>query len=154
MTDVKPPRLAGDDRATLLTLLQYHRDSFARKVEGVDEGRAAAAAVSSGTSLLWLTNHMVDAETTWVLQRFAGKPTASREPAATVAAAVIRYRDVWKQVDAVIAATSSLDEPCPDFDGGPAVNLRWIIAHLLEETARHAGHADILRELIDDTTGR
>ena len=154
MTDVKPPRLAGDDRATLIALLQYQRDSFARKVEGVDEGRAATAAVSSGTSLLWLANHMADAETTWVLQRFAGKHTAATAHAPTVAAAVSRYRDVWREVDAVIAATSSLDELCPDFDGGPAVDLRWIIAHLLEETARHAGHADILRELIDGTTGR
>jgi len=154
MTDVKPPRLAGDDRATLMALLQYQRDSFARKVEGVDEGSAAAAAVASGTSLLWLTNHMADAETTWILERFAARPATATEHAATMAEAVTRYRAVWSEVDAVIAATSSLDEPCPDFDGGPTVDLRWIIAHLLEETARHAGHADILRELIDGTTGR
>ena len=43
---------------------------------------------------------------------------------------------------------------CPPFDADGGVNLRWILAHLLQETARHAGHADILRELIDGATGR
>jgi hypothetical protein len=49
---------------------------------------------------------------------------------------------------------SNLDELCRQPDSGPPVNLRWVLAHLLEETARHAGHADILAELIDGRTGR
>jgi hypothetical protein len=53
-----------------------------------------------------------------------------------------------------VGKTKSLDQDCPPFDSGPPVNLRWILAHLLEETARHAGHADILRELLDGSTGR
>jgi hypothetical protein len=57
-------------------------------------------------------------------------------------------------VDAIVGKTKSLDQDCPPFDSGPPVNLRWILAHLLEETARHAGHADILRELLDGSTGR
>ena len=52
MTDAKPPRLAGDDRATLLALLRYQRDSFARTVTGVSDEAAAASPVGSGTSLL------------------------------------------------------------------------------------------------------
>jgi acyl-CoA synthetase (AMP-forming)/AMP-acid ligase II len=56
-------------------------------------------------------------------------------------------------VDDIVAA-ASLDDLCPPFDDDPQVNLRWILTHLLEETARHAGHADILRELIDGDTGR
>jgi hypothetical protein len=73
----------------------------------------------------------------------------------TLAAAVEAYRATWARADAVIAAAATLDEPCR----GPAadearVNLRWVLMHLLEETARHAGHADILRELIDGQTGR
>jgi hypothetical protein len=54
----------------------------------------------------------------------------------------------------VIAAAPSLDELSVIADDRGHVTLRWIIAHLLEETARHAGHADILRELIDGVTGR
>ena len=156
MQDRKPPRLAGDDRATLLALLQYQRDSFVRKVSGVDDGQAAGSPVASGTSLLWLTNHLADAETTWVVRRFAQRPagTGDADHVSTVDEAIARYQRVWSEVDAVIAATPSLDQRCPDFDGGPAVDLHWIVAHLIEETARHAGHADILRELVDGSIGR
>jgi hypothetical protein len=136
-------------------LLQYQRDSFVRKVSGVDADAATGSPVASGTSLLWLTNHLADAEETWVLRRFAGQPERApgTDDAATVAGAVERYRRVWAEVDAVVAA-ATLDAPCPEFDDGDPVDLRWILAHLLEETARHAGHADILRELSDGATGR
>jgi len=55
-----------------------------------------------------------------------------------------------------VASATGLDEGCryPVAGSDPPVNLRWVIMHLLEETARHAGHADILRELIDGHTGR
>lgn len=155
MSDQKPPRVAGDDRTTLLLLLQYQRDSFVRKVLGVGPAAAETSPVSSGTSLLWLTNHLADAEVTWILRRFAPRPGGEPfdEHAASIGDAVARYQQVWRQTDTVIDS-ASLDEPCPPFDGLPAVNLRWIVMHLLEETARHAGHADILRELIDGQTGR
>ena len=151
MPDQKPPRLGGDDRAVLLSLLQYLRESFVRKVD-VGDKDATATFVASGTTLLWLTNHMADAEATWILRRFAQRPPGEGH-AATMGEALARYRRTWAEVDAVIGE-ASLDEVCPPFDDQPAVNLRWIVAHLLEETARHAGHADILRELVDGTTGR
>jgi hypothetical protein len=156
VTDQKPPRLAGDERETLLALLQYQRDSFVRKVRGVADEKAVSSPVASGTSLLWLTNHMADAEVTWVLQRFAQRADEwpVGPPAQGTAEAVARYRRAWPEVDAVIDSTASLDVECAALDDLPVVNLRWIIAHLLEETARHAGHADILRELIDGRTGR
>lgn len=155
MPDQKPPRSAGDDRTVLRTLLQYQRESFARKVSGVSEAAARTSPVGSGTSLLWLTNHMADAEVTWALERFCAQPAAAvaRPPAPTIAAALDRYRAVWADVDAVLDR-AELDDACPDFDGGGAANLRWIVSHLLQETARHAGHADILRELVDGATGR
>ena len=152
MADQKPPRRTGNERTTLLALLQYQRDSFVRKVSGVTGDAAAESPVPSGTSLLWLANHMADAESTWVLERFSGRPRPGRH-AGTIEEAVARYRSVNRDVDAVIDATS-LDQLCPAFDDGPGVDLRWIVAHLVQETARHAGHADILRELIDGTTGR
>ena len=122
-------------------------------MSGVSDEDARRSPVGSGTSLLWLANHMADAETTWVLQRFAGRQAEGLEHAGTIDAAIDRYRTVWSEVDGVVAQ-APLDQPCPDFDGGPPVNLRWIVSHLLEETARHAGHADILRELLDGSTGR
>lgn len=156
MDDRKPPRIAGDETATLGTLLQYQRDSFVRKVTGVSDTEASSSPVSSGISLLWLTNHMADAESNWVLRRFAQRPVIAllAHSAATVDDAVERYRKVCEEVDAVVADTTDLDLVCPLFDLDPPVNLRWILCHLLEETARHAGHADILRELIDGSTGR
>ncbi|HET6809439.1 MAG TPA: DinB family protein [Acidimicrobiales bacterium] len=155
MADRKPSRITGDDRETLLGLLQYQRESFARKLSGVGPDEAAASPVPSGTSLLWLANHMADAEVTWVLSRFAGRPPdpelGGRQ--GTVAEALGRYRRVGRAVDAVVR-DADLDDRCPTFDSEGVVNLRWILAHLLQETARHAGHADILRELIDGATGR
>ena len=155
MADRKPPRSAGDDRDILLGLLQYQRDSFVRKVSGVGRDEAAASPLASGTSLLWLANHMADAEVTWVLDRFAGR---AEDPAITGAGGTVdealdRYARVCRAVDATVR-DAGLDDVCPPFDDQGAVNLRWILAHLLEETARHAGHADILRELIDGATGR
>ncbi len=153
MADQKPPRFAGDERATLLALWQYHRDSLVRKVEDVDDDDARHSDLASGTSLLWLVNHLCVAETLWVLQRFAADDLAAPQ-GATIAEAVAAYRATWQRVDAVVAR-HDLDDLCRGLDdGGPPANLRWVVTHLLEETARHAGHADILRERIDGATGR
>jgi uncharacterized damage-inducible protein DinB len=152
MPDVRPPRLAADDRATLCALLQYQRDSVLRKVDGLDDEAAGSSPVPTGTSLRWLVAHLARAESTWVETRFAGRAHDEAEPA-TLAEAVRAYRATWARVDAIVAA-SDLDERCAADDGQPPVNLRWVLAHLLEETARHAGHADVLRELLDGAVGR
>jgi hypothetical protein len=76
------------------------------------------------------------------------------DPDDTLAAAVAAYRTTWTRTDATVSSAASLDEPCRDVGDEAPVNLRWVLMHLLEETARHGGHADILRELIDGETGR
>ena len=157
MPDQKPPYLAGDERAVLGALLQYQRDSVVRKVESVDDAAARRSMVPSGTSLLWLVKHLAFAETIWVVQRFAGEdvelPDATVHDDDTVDAAVDLYRSTWRRVDAIVAV-ASLDDACVNAPSFPPLDLRWVLAHLLEETARHAGHADILRELLDGETGR
>jgi uncharacterized damage-inducible protein DinB len=160
VTDRRPPRVVGDERATLLALLQYQRESVVRKVEGLSEEEARRSPVPSGTSLLWLVAHLARAEAIWVLQRFAGQELEPElawrddlEPDDTVAAAIARYRSTWARVDDVIDS-SDIDAVCSNVGEGSAPDLRWVLAHLLQETARHAGHADILRELIDGATGR
>jgi hypothetical protein len=146
--------MCEDERATMVALLQFQRESLLRKIDGVDDGAAGTSPVESGTTLLWLTNHVADAERIWLLHRFSGRDPSEDPPHAdTIAGAADRYRQTWIESDAVIASFD-LDSVCPRFDRAPQVSLRWIVAHLLEETARHAGHADILRELIDGTTGR
>ncbi|HYA68858.1 MAG TPA: DinB family protein [Acidimicrobiales bacterium] len=158
MADRKPPRLVDGELQTLRALLQYQRESLVRKVVGVDESWVRRPLVPSGTSLLWLTKHMARAEAVWVLRRFAGQdvdiPAETVGPDDTVVAAVASYRTLWARVDAVVAEAPSLDVVCRDVGVESPVSLRWVLMHLLEETARHAGHADILRELIDGTVGR
>jgi hypothetical protein len=157
MADQKPPRLVSGERETLLALLQYQRESFVRKVAGVDEASARKRIVDSGTTLLGLMKHIAQAEDLWIIRRFAGKPGVIVDetvtPEDTVDGAIANYRATWARVDAIVAV-SSLDTPCHDTGTESPVNLRWVLMHLLEETARHAGHADILRELLDGQTGR
>jgi hypothetical protein len=156
-SDQKPPRLASDELATVRELLQFQRDSFVRKVDGVSDRAARQRFVESDTTLLWLTKHIAWAEQLWFVARFAGEEPELLDdtvrPDDTVAIAVDAYRRTWARVDAIIDAAPNLDVLCQNFPDEP-VNLRWVLVHMLEETARHAGHADILRELIDGTTGR
>jgi uncharacterized damage-inducible protein DinB len=158
MPDIKPPRLAGGEAETLHALLQYQRESLVRKVTDLDDGSARWSPVASGTSLLWLIRHMARAEITWVLRRFAGQdppiPADEPQPGDTPATVTGLYRQAWQQVDAVAFAEAALDDLCRRPEADPPVSLRWVLMHLLEETARHAGHADIIRELIDGRTGR
>jgi hypothetical protein len=159
VSEVRPPKLQADELATLRALLQYTRESLVRKVEGVSDHDARRSLVGSDTTLLWLVKHVRMAETLWMCVRFADNGAVVPEDAVmdgdTVDGAVAAYRGTWASVDAVVTSATSLDEVCRGPDAGdPPVNLRWVLAHLLEETARHAGHADILRELIDGDTGR
>lgn len=159
MTDHRPPRAIGDERTTLVALLQYLRDSVVRKADGISDADARRSIVPSGTSLLWLVKHLARAETLWVIVRFARQAVEPElidhdvRPDDTMEAAISRYRATWARVDAVIAA-SDLDTMCAGADDEANPDLRWVVAHLVEETARHAGHADILRELIDGEVGR
>ncbi len=158
MPDVMPPPLVGDERTTVLALLQFQRESVVRKVAGVSDEAAAHALVPTGTSLLWLVQHLRRAEHIWVLLRFAGRegelPSDAVRLEESLAESVQAYRDTWAEVDAVVAAEPDLEAPCRAIGDRPQVNLRWVLMHLLEETARHAGHADILREQLDGQTGR
>ena len=157
MSDRKPPRDIGDDRTTLTSLLRYQRESVVGKLDGLSDDDARRSPVPTGTSLLWLVKHLTRAEALWVLHRFAGQPLDIADDALTaddsVAAVVAGYRAMWARVDGVVAA-ASMDDLCVASDTAEVPDLRWVLAHLLQETARHAGHADILRELIDGQTGR
>src|SRR5262245_53241563 len=128
-----------------------------RNVTGIDERAARAPLVASGTTLLWLTTHLAHAETLWVLRRFAGEdaplPEATSADTATIDDAIELYRATCARTDPILA-TAPLDAMCADTGSESPVSLRWVLMHLLEETARHAGHADILRELVDGSTGR
>jgi len=139
-------------------LLQFQRESVARKVAGVDPVLAAGSPLPTGTSLLWVVRHLSRAEAMWVVSRFAGSsepiPTGAPRLDDTPEAALAEYRETWARVDEIVRRAESLAELTRDTGDESPVNLRWVLMHLLEETARHAGHADILRELLDGSTGR
>lgn len=135
-------------------LLQYQRDSVIRKVHGLSSDQAIWSPVASGTSALWVLNHLATAEQSWILQRFAGGSGDSEVPLARdLSSACARYVEVSARVDAEIAS-HELTELCTTPSDDAPVNLRWILAHLLEETARHAGHLDLITEMLDGRTGR
>jgi hypothetical protein len=145
------------ERATLVGLLQFQRESLVRKVTGVDDETARRSPVGSGTSLLWLVKHLTWAELSWFLVRFAGEdvtlPDEEVREGDTLRAAIDAYEAAWQRV-AHVLVEGDLEAMLARDDGQPRCNLRFVIGHMLEETARHAGHADILRELIDGSTGR
>lgn len=156
MADHRPDRMVGDERATLMALLQFQRDSIVRKVDGVSDPDARWSPLPSHTSLHWLIRHVKFAEEVWVVRNYAQRPIIHLDDTEhlTMTEALDSYRATWAVVDHLVWSAASLDEPCRDGLGGPDTNLRWAVMHLLEEVARHAGHADILREMIDGHVGR
>jgi Protein of unknown function (DUF664) len=156
MPDQQPPRAVGE-RDVLHAALQFQRESLVRKASGVTDDDALHSPVASGTTLRWLIEHACFAERIWVRARFAGEDVplgTGTVPSDTLAEAIATYQAEWPLVDAVVAV-HELDAAIDDPTGsGLPVTLRWIVVHLVEELARHAGHADILRELLDGDTGR
>ena len=150
-TDAPPPRTGDDEADVLRGFLDYLRDSLARKVAGAPEPQAREAAVPSGTSLLGLLTHVTAVEESMFLGvTVASWPKTFRPKAGeSVDDVVSRYRDVVARANVVLDGYDDLGTRLPK---GPSV--RWALTHMIEETGRHAGHADIIRELIDGSTGR
>ena len=155
MADIDTPRTGGSETKILPSTLRYLRESLIRKAEGLDEESARWSPVASGTSILWLVDHMAFVEDIWFVNRFLGRGeigvfTLSE----TLTVAVNNYEAVGRRVDAIIEETTDLDTLSRGDVGGEPVSMRWILTHLIGELARHAGHADIIRELIDESIGR
>lgn len=155
--DTSPPRTGGSEVETLRGFLDYLRDSIAAKVEGAPEPDVRTAGVPSGTNLLGLLQHVTAVER-WI---FLGEdvknwPATFRPaPEDSVDDVVARYRDAVAQANDVLDGCADLAAPLPHAPAGrTAPSVRWALTHMIEETGRHAGHADILRELIDGATGR
>lgn len=144
-----------------MAFLSFARESVIKKVDGLDEEQSRRVLVPSGTSLLGLVRHLVDGERYWFGYHLTGvgsEPDWDRgmaaEPGLGVDDVVDQYRAAIAASDAEILRIGDPDRLAAlPVDGRP-ISLRWTLAHMTSETARHAGHADILREQIDGTTGR
>ena len=156
--DAGPPKTGAAEKDVLVGFLDYLRAAVVAKAEGVPEPRVREPGVPSGTNLLGLVKHLTHVERHWLLgERVADWQAtfhAGQDEGAEEIVAV--YRRTTTLANEVIAACPDLAAPGPRPGGrrGPAPALRWTLTHMIEETARHAGHADILRELIDGATGR
>lgn len=163
------PDPATDERDTLIQYLDYQRDTILLKADGLDRRQLAQMLPVSGLTLAGLLYHLAHVEESWMEERFGG--SSLRDPwryadwdadpdwdfrrAVTLAPETVRqrYRDACDRSRAVTAKADSLDQlSAVPFRGKP-FTLRWVLLHLIEETARHAGHADLLREAIDGATG-
>ncbi|MFE7137838.1 DinB family protein [Streptomyces sp. NPDC057644] len=155
--DTPPPRTGGSEAEVLRGFLDYLRDSVRAKVEGAPEPAVRTAGVPSGTNLLGLLNHLTLVERATFLGERVGdwQATFHAAPEDGVADIVARYRDAVAEANAVLDGCTDLGAPLPrPRPDSRAPSARWALTHLIEETGRHAGHADILRELIDGSTGR
>jgi Protein of unknown function (DUF664) len=154
------------ERAALLRYLQAQRDSVVAVVDGLDEDLAATVVVPSGWSPLDLVDHLRGAERHWFvgvvagdLSRQVGDPFAdavSGPPHRTLRDVVEAYEEQWAVSDRIVAGRDLDMAPLgtvSDDLAGDVPDLRGVLLHLIEETARHAGHLDIARELIDGQVG-
>jgi len=160
------PDKISDERSALDQWLDYHRATLLRKCAGLTGDQLKVRAVTpSALSLLGLVRHLADVERGWLRQCAAGEdlpdlywtkehPSADFDNAASADAE--NELDVYRrEVIAARAAVAnmSLDDMVPFPWGGPDRDLRWIYLHMIEEYARHNGHADLIRECIDGVTG-
>ncbi|MEV0677757.1 DinB family protein [Actinosynnema sp. NPDC050436] len=153
--DTPPPRTGCSEVETLRGFLDYLRARVAAKVEGTPEPQARTSTVPSGTTLVGLLNHLAHVERANFLgERVTDWPATFRVPDTdSVADVVARYREAVERADEVLDRCTDLAAPLRS-PGRPTVSTRWALVHLIEETGRHAGHADILREQADGSTGR
>jgi uncharacterized damage-inducible protein DinB len=166
---VEPP-MAGSERALLTGFLTWHRDTLELKCSGLDAAALARrSAEPSSLSLLGLVRHLAEVERSWFRRGMAGQDApplfytpedrdgdfdGARDDPAVVAQAWQAWRDEVAFAERFVAEAPHLDVigRRTNPERGP-ISLRWVLIHMIEEYARHNGHADLLRERIDGAAG-
>ena len=149
------PSGTPDERELFLSWLRYLRGAVVRKAAGLGDEDARWTPDGALLSLLGIVNHLTHVEWRWIEGGMRGQEVSRSEeefrpgPELTVAAALAAYRERAAATNAAVRALP-LTAPCR---WGEQTDLRWVLLHLINETARHAGHADATRELLDGTTG-
>jgi uncharacterized damage-inducible protein DinB len=164
------PDVQADERTTLVAFLDYHRATFLSKIAGLTHEQLNRTLPPSDLTLASLTKHLALVEDSWFQERFVGvevEPWASApfdddhdwemhsakndspdDLSALYRAAVTRSRATLDDVDSLdtLSAVNDRREGIP-------YSMRWILVHMIEETARHNGHADFIRQSIDGLVG-
>jgi hypothetical protein len=164
----KDEAAARDERTTLMAFLDYQRAVLARKAFGLDEVQVRSVTCPpSDLTILGLIRHMADVERNWAQRGMngadsgpiyygPGHPAGDEDgdfhppPEATIAEALDSY---WREIAAADVIYASFDLDDVERRERATYSLRWILVHLVEEYARHCGHADLIRQAIDGSTG-
>ena len=161
-----PPVRTADERTMLEAQLDWYREGVVRKVDGMSQADATTAPLRSATTAAGIVKHLAMVEDHWFTVGIAGRPmpelwpkidwdadpdwefrTANEEP---LELSVQRYVEACARSRAAVAPLP-LDTTGSN-ERGP-FSLRWVLLHMVEETARHLGQLDVLREMADGTTG-
>ncbi|MEU3774715.1 DinB family protein [Streptomyces sp. NPDC032472] len=159
--------IPGDERGTLLLFVEAQRTAIRESLAGLTEEQAASRPSASELSLSGLLKHVAEVELSW-LRMAQQRPNEIQRTAETwgdsfrlvedetIPAVQAFWEGVTAELTAFVRALPSLDEtfPLPEapwFPKGAKVSMRWMLLHLVEEFARHAGHADVIRESLDGT---
>ena len=155
------PRVDTGEFDTALAFLSFARHCVLKKTDGLTDEQLRRVLVDSGTSLLGLVQHLAEAERFWFGHQLVGTDwNADDENGMTVPPdraaddVLLDYRATIEVSDRNIRTVGDPNACMAVPIEGNRHTLRWVMAHMTSETARHAGHADILREQIDGTTGR
>ena len=161
-----------DERELLLAYIAQQRDGLRFAAYGLTDEQARLTPTAGALSIGGLIKHVAATERHWIDIAVRPERAASRAaqeqnyhdgfrllPDETLAGVLAAYDEVARQTEATIAAIDDLNRPVPVPKGVPwfpahveAWTVRWVLLHVIEETARHAGHADIVRESIDGAT--
>ncbi|WNO73202.1 MULTISPECIES: DinB family protein [unclassified Streptomyces] len=160
-----PAEARGDERGALLSFVEAQRGAIRRSVLGLTEEQAASRPSASGLTLSGLLKHVAEMELNWLrmAQERPNEKARTEETwddsfrlvgDETIPGTLAFWEQVAKETEEFIRSVPSLDDtfPLPEAPWFPAdgrVSMRWLLVHLVEEIARHAGHADIIRESLD-----
>jgi uncharacterized damage-inducible protein DinB len=159
------PPPCGDELAVLSGFLNFLREAIVIKATGLDDDDLRHPMTPSGVSLLGIVKHLAYVERWWFAHIFSGLDVAVPftkddpdadwriEPDDRTEIILDLYQTEIDRARAVVAASRADDLSAKAGHHGGPYSLRWIMTHMIEETGRHAGHADILREQIDGAVG-
>ena len=176
MTERVDPPLQAGEAETLLSFLDYHRDTLRMKTAGLGVDELDRRLSPSTMTLGGLLSHMTLVEDSWFSVVLAGNPPAApwddvdweadndwdwhRASGLDLEALIAGYHESVTRADALIASALERDgleaasvRASRRTDPGTPYSLRWIVLHMIEEYARHNGHADLIRESIDGQVG-
>ncbi|MFL6117978.1 MAG: DinB family protein [Catenulispora sp.] len=163
-----PAEATGDERGALLSFLEEQRGGIRRALLGLTEEQAASRPSASELSLSGLLKHVTEVEQSWIARAKQEPPAIQRDQSnwhetfqlvggESVESELAHWQKVAAETEAYVRSVPSLDDtfPLPNepwFPPEGRVSVRWLVLHLIRETARHAGHADIIRESLDGRT--